>query len=76
MTKRFKEYILENTEDMIDIINKSQLKFMDKDTFLSINSTGSFIPKILPKILNGKNYKRPRKKFIERWFQITITNWG
>ena len=36
MLKRFREYILENTEDMIDIINKSQLKSMDKDMFLSV----------------------------------------
>lgn len=40
--KRLREYIL---EDIIDIINKSQLKSMDKEMFLSLSSTCSFIPK-------------------------------
>ena len=40
--KRLREYILEN---IIDIINKSQLKSMDKDMFLSVSSICSFIPK-------------------------------
>lgn len=42
MRKRIRGIILEN---IIDIINKAQLKFMDKDMFLSVSSICSFMPK-------------------------------